>query len=394
MVDIKGKKECCGCTACAAICPHDAITMQPDRLGFLYPSVDKQRCVDCGLCLKVCSFSPDYDKSHNLEMPYAYGARHKDMSEVESSRSGGAFIALSDLILERGGVVYGVGYVDHFRAAHKRATTKAERDEFKGSKYVQSDLSGVFPQVKADLKAGLEVLFSGTPCQTSGLLAYVGEKLRSKLYVIDLICHGVPSPYVWRDYVAHVEQNFGKRATQVSFRDKTNRGWSAHVESFTFDNNVYYSDVYTYLFYEHIMFRQSCGNCYFTNTNRPSDMTIADFWGWQKVDAEFNRDDKGCSLLFCNSQKGVEWFDKIRNRLNVIETPMESCMQPNLEHPSLVSPNREKFEQDFEQRGFEYILERYGNVGWRYVLREKTKYVSRLPMRVIRLAKRIVKKVI
>ncbi len=212
MIKILDPQDCCGCTACASICAHDAITMQPDALGFLYPVVDESKCVECGLCEKVCQFHPNYDKSLNLPSPDAYGARHKDMSQVETSRSGAAFIAISDRILEKGGVVYGAGYTDHFRVVHKRATNKEERDEFKGSKYVQSDLTGVFRQVKKDLQDGLIVLFSGTPCQTSGLASYVGNKLRENLYLVDIVCHGVPSPFLWRDYIAYVEKNMAVKS--------------------------------------------------------------------------------------------------------------------------------------------------------------------------------------
>lgn len=166
MIKIEKTANCCGCTACASICNHNAITMQPDALGFLYPVVDENKCTDCGLCENVCAFNNNYDRSQNLPQPIAYAARHKDMYEVETSRSGAAFIAISDWILEQGGVVYGAGYTDHFRVVHKRAVTKEERKEFKGSKYVQSDLNTVFRSIKQDLKQGLIVLFSGTPWQT------------------------------------------------------------------------------------------------------------------------------------------------------------------------------------------------------------------------------------
>lgn len=168
--------------------------------------------------------------------PIAFAGRHKDMSEVMRSRSGAAFVAISDYILEQGGVVYGAGYKDRFRVAHKRATTKEERDEFRGSKYVQSDLTGVFRQVKEDLKNGLTVLFSGTPCQTAGLNAFVGKKLCENLYLLDLACHGVPGPYVWRDYLAYLEKIHGSKIIYVNFRDKEKYGWSAHKESFKFEN--------------------------------------------------------------------------------------------------------------------------------------------------------------
>lgn len=234
MIQITDKSRCCGCTACASICAHDAITMQPDALGFLYPVVDKDKCVDCGLCEKVCAFNDHYDTSLNLPQPDAYAARHKDMKEVETSRSGAAFIAISDYVLENGGVVYGAGYTDHFRVVHKRAATKEERDEFKGSKYVQSDLTGVFRQVKQDLKDGLTVLFSGTPCQTAGLNAYIGKKLRENLILVDIVCHGVPGSYLWRDYIAYLEKKQGDKICWVNFRDKQEYGWKAHHETFKF----------------------------------------------------------------------------------------------------------------------------------------------------------------
>lgn len=238
MINIEDPKNCCGCTACASICAHDAISMVPDALGFLYPKVDVAKCIECGLCEKVCQFNDNYDRSLNLGQPLAFAARHKDIDEVMKSRSGAAFVAISDYILEQGGVVYGAGYKDHFCVVHKRATTKEERDEFRGSKYVQSDLTGVFRSVKEDLKKGLTVLFSGTPCQTAGLNSFVGKKLRENLVLIDIVCHGVPGPYVWREYLAYLERKHGAKISSVDFRDKRKFGWKAHNETVTFMGGV------------------------------------------------------------------------------------------------------------------------------------------------------------
>lgn len=359
MIQIIDPADCCGCTSCASICAHDAITMQPDDLGFLYPIVDNTKCVECGLCEKVCTFNDDYDISLNLSQPDAYAARHKNMDEVETSRSGAAFIAISDWIIAHNGVVYGVGYADHFRVVHKRALTKKERDEFKGSKYVQSDLSGIYRQVKQDLKDGRIVLFSGTPCQTSALRSYLSI-LRVdivRLYVIDVVCHGVPSPYYWRDYLAYVEKKQGMKAIAVNFRDKSRLGWAAHKESFTFENGITYT--YTYTFYQHIVFRRSCGVCHYANLERPSDITIADFWGWEKVDLQFNADDKGLSLIMCNTKKGKRLFEAIKNDLNYVPAKLEDCIQPNMVHPSEIHPKRMKFEKDYQKKGFIYVHNKY-----------------------------------
>ena len=297
------KEDCCGCSACYNICPQGAIIMKPDALGFLYPAIDEEKCIKCGLCKRVCAFNKNYEKSLNIS-PIVYGARHKDINKVNNSRSGATFVALTDYILENGGIVYGVGYKDHFVVVHKRATDKLERDEFRGSKYVQSDLTDVFKHVKQDLIQGKKVLFSGTPCQTSGLNAFIGKRLRENLYLVDIVCHGVPAPYIWRDFLKYSEVQKGEKIIDVNFRDKTEVGWTAHIESLTYASGKRLARKYTRLFCEHIMFRKSCGVCHFANTVRPSDITIADFWGWQKTDESFNKDDKGVSLVLCNTKKG------------------------------------------------------------------------------------------
>lgn len=358
--------DCCGCTACASICPHDAIVMKPDALGFLYPVVDAEKCVDCRLCEKVCAFNDDYDKSYNLVTPLAFAARHKNIFEVMKSRSGGAFAALSDVVLAEGGVVYGAGYTDHFRVVHKRATTAEERDDFRGSKYVQSDLTGVFRQVKGDLKAGRTVLFSGTPCQTSGLRSFVGRELGGHLLLVDLVCHLVPSPFIWRDYIEYLEKKYGGKIVKANFRDKEHFGWSAHRERFVFDNGREVStNAFTYLFYKHIMGRKSCGNCHFCNTVRPSDITVADYWGWEKTDEEINKDDKGVNLILINTEKGKSYFRKVGDRLLLVNAKIENCMQPQLCKPAKEDKDRGKFEVDYISGGYEYVVKKYGKDSWK-----------------------------
>ena len=384
MIKILDPAKCCGCTACAAVCTRNAITMQPDALGFLYPIVDEEKCTNCGLCEKVCAFNDNYDKSLNLKQPTAFGARHKDMSEVATSRSGATFIAVSDYILENGGIVYGAGYTDHFRVVHKRATTKEQRNEFKGSKYVQSDLTGIFRQVKEDLRNGHKVLFSGTPCQTAGLNSFIGNKLRDNLILIDIVCHGVPAPYIWRDYLNYLEKKHKSSICSVDFRDKNKFGWAAHRESFRFAGNKETSTyTYTYTFYKHIMFRHSCGICKYTNLQRPSDITIADFWGWQKTDPTINADDKGLSLVLCNTNKGQEIFDTIKEKLIFVEAELVNCLQPNLQKPSEIHPLRMDFERDYARKGIEYVMKKYADLGWRYKSKVYIARIKRFIKRII-----------
>lgn len=368
---LKNKADCCGCTACSSVCQHDAIIMQPDTMGFLYPVVDKSKCINCGLCEKICAFKNNYDISLNLSAPAAYAARHKEMAEIMKSRSGAAFVAISDYVLERGGVVYGAGYTEHFRVVHKRALTKEQRDEFRGSKYVQSDMRGVLLQVKQDLIDGLQVLFSGTPCQTASLNKFVGPRLREKLILVDIVCHGVPGPYLWRDYISYLERMHGDKITEASFRDKKWFGWTSHHESFKFKHGGIErrKTTYTFMFYRHIMFRPSCGECHFCNIKRPSDFTLADFWGWEKSVPGFNNDDKGCSLVLINTVKGKNIFDAVSDCMDVIPVQLDKVLQPNLMRPSVLSPLSARFSEDYAKRGLTYVMKRYGNIGWRYKLR-------------------------
>ncbi|PWK92653.1 Coenzyme F420 hydrogenase/dehydrogenase, beta subunit C-terminal domain [Hallerella porci] len=370
MIKIQEKTQCCGCSACANICPKQAISMVPDSLGFLYPTVNEDLCIKCNLCDKVCSFNENYEKPIDFNNPRPFGVRHKNIEEVVSSRSGAVFIALSDWILDQGGTVYGAGYKDHFRVAHKRATTKEERDEFKGSKYVQSDMGSVLSQVKEDLKAGKKVLFSGTSCQVAGVKSFIkhsASQFLDNLFCIDIVCHGTPSPYVWKEYLSYLEKKEKDSITKVFFRDKEMFGWADHRESVVFSQKGRKSYLsYTYLFYKHIMFRQSCGVCHFANTKKPGDITIADFWGWEKTNADVNKDDKGISLILCNTQKGLDLFHSVESSVYFFPVELEKCLQPNLKHPSSVHRMRIQFEHDFNKYGIKYILKRYGDLGWRY----------------------------
>lgn len=377
-IKILHPEDCCGCSACASICPKNAITMKPDVMGFLYPKVDKDICVECGLCEQVCAFNDNYDTSENLQEIQAYGVKHKDPEQIAKSQSGAAFVTISDWILNQGGVVYGAGYTDHFRVVHKRATTQEERDEFRGSKYVQSDMGAIFREVKQDLKNGLIVLFSGTPCQVAGLKSYIGKKLQANLYLVDIICHGVPGPFLWRDYLAFLEKREGKQICWVNFRDK-DYGWHAHKETFKYTGGGGEKMSYTYLFYQHIMLRKSCSKCPYTNTHRTGDLTISDFWGYEKTDPKIGADNKGLSLMLINTEKGEKLFENIKKDLNVWSAKLENCLQPNLCYPTAQHPKREQFEKDYVSKGFKYVFYKYGEEGWRF----KMKQIIRLPYRVI-----------
>lgn len=217
---IKDKTDCCGCTACESVCAHKAITMQPDELGFLYPKIDFELCVDCGLCEKVCQFKKNYNRGDNYATPKVYAARHKKLNELAESQTGAAFFAFSEKILDEGGVVYGVIFAEDFHVVHSRTETKEKRDHMRTSKYVQSDIRGIFSLVKDDLRAGRTVLFTGTPCQVAGMLAATPPQLHKYLITIDLVCHAVPSPAVWESYIAWLQKKYQEKILIAKHRDK------------------------------------------------------------------------------------------------------------------------------------------------------------------------------
>ena len=377
MIQTENIHKCCGCSACSSICGHNAIKMHKDDLGFMYPYVIKENCIGCGLCEKVCPFQGEQLPAFLNSPSKAYAVRHKSIKEIETSRSGAIFIALSDWILENGGTVYGAGYGEHFRVMHKRANDKIKRDEFKGSKYAQSDMMSVFQDIKSDLKMGLCVLFSGTPCQVAAVKSYVPMKLHDKLYLIDLICHGVTSPAVWDAYLRYLEKEIGKTIKEVNFRDKKIFGWSGlHKESFVFEDDEKRTFQYTY--YSDLIIRPSCNVCPYASLNRTSDITIGDFWGWEKVCPTFNVDDKGCSIVLVNTSKGDGYFETVAERLLYMPVPIDSCLQPNLLSPTQENLLRLQFEKDFKSRGFKYTMKKYGEVGCKFYYRRLVNFVRRV----------------
>lgn len=351
--------KCCGCTACMSVCPKDAISMEPDSEGFYYPSIDDAKCVNCGKCKRVCSFQNGYNKNNVLE---AFAVKHSDEKTRLTSRSGGVFILISDAVLESGGSVYGAAFNDDFSVSHRRAVTKEERDAFKGSKYVQSNPEKTFSEVKKDLEAGKPVVFSGTGCQVGGLLGFLKTTRTplDKLYTVDLVCHGTPSNKVWLDFLNYTRKKaHAERVTNADFRDKS-FGWAPHYESVWTDGEKHSSKDYAMLFYANHVLRPSCYQCIYTNCNRPSDFTLADFWGIDNIVPGFN-DDKGVSLLFVNTQKGKTLFDSVNSGCEIAEVDPQKCVKPNpnLHRTSPRPSDRDEFWKLYLDKGFDKTLKTY-----------------------------------
>lgn len=360
-MDKREKKDCCGCSACADACPVNAIEMHVDEEGFLYPHINRASCIHCGKCDRVCGFVPVEKRKEPFTLPRAYGVKHLNNNVREGSRSGAAFIAFSDVFLKQGGVVYGAVMQNDFSVSHMQATNSTDRDKMKKAKYVQSNTTGIYPQVGEDLRSGKSVLFSGTPCQVAGLRVYLKEMRidDSKLCCCDLVCHGVPSPAIWHDYISYIQKKYGKKIIKAEFRDKE-FGWDSHCESFVLENSPkkIVSRDYTDLFYDHIMFRPSCYNCQFANVFRPGDLTLADFWGIEKNDASFN-DNRGVSLVLVSTEKGMQIFEQAKQDFEWFECKIENCIQPTLVKPSNMSPRREEFWKDYKKMDFASFLKKY-----------------------------------
>lgn len=362
MIQIKDKSTCCGCTACASICSHNAISMIPDILGFLYPEVDLEQCVNCGLCDKVCQFHNHYNRYDNYDMPQVYQFRLKQDSELKKSQSGGAFFAIADNFIEDGGVVYGAAFNETWKVVHRRATDNQSISALRMSKYVQSDMCGVFSLVKEDLRNNRKVLFSGTACQVAGLKSYIPSRMHNNLFCIDIICHGVPSPKIWEDYLAYLQETRKSKIIKACFRDKR-FGWHGARESFLFENgNEEFRNTSNYLYFSGLSVRESCSRCYYTNLKRVGDITVGDQWGISK-DSPYE-DDKGLSLILINSDKGMQLFED--SQISAESITINDCMQPQLKQPSCLHRDYKNFVSDYETKGFLYVAKRYGDMGIRY----------------------------
>ena len=294
-----------------------------------------------------------------FKKPNVYAVHHKNINVREVSRSGGIFTAISDYVLNENGVIYGCVLNENFDAIHTRATTAKERDAMRGSKYIQSDLGNTFKNVKKDLVEEKKVLFSGTSCQVAGLRKYLSKEYEN-LFCVDIVCHGVPSPKVWDEYIEWQEKKKKSKVKKVDFRNKKKYGWREHVETLEFFNDKKVnSRVFTTLFYQHNIIRPCCSRCPYKAIMHPGDITIADYWGIEKAAPEFD-DNKGVSLVLVNNENGQKMFDSISNTIKYKKTKLEDSMQPPLQKPFPEPPERSIFWNDFENKDFGFIAKKYG----------------------------------
>lgn len=383
MINIIEKKDCCGCNACAQICPKQCIVMSADNEGFLYPQVNNTVCIDCGLCEKVC---PVINQNAPQEPLAVYAAKNIDEKIRLKSSSGGIFTLLAEQIISDGGVVFGARFNEKWEVIHDYTESVDGLEAYRGSKYVQSIIGDNYIKAKQFLSNGRKVLFSGTPCQIAGLKKFL-RKDYENLLTVEVVCHGVPSPMVWQDYLDYkrAKRAAGKNTvssclneipviTGISFRDKTN-GWKkygfkiSYAASKAVKNSVskaaetnceitpFNEDLFMRGFLNNLYLRPSCYHCAARKGKSGADISIADYWGVQTVHPEMD-DDRGVGLILVNSKKGESIFTDIKNATNLTLSDYNKSIiyNPCIEKSVAVPKCRDEFWESYSKNNIKAIL--------------------------------------
>lgn len=344
MLTFTDKSQCCGCTACASICPKQCIQMIEDKEGFLYPQIDTTVCVDCGLCEKVCTVLHPVQAK---ERPAVFAAVNNNSEVRMQSSSGGIFTLLAEQIIKKDGVVFGACFDKEWNVVHRYTETLEGLSVFRGSKYVQSDMGASFQDAKRFLDQGREVLFSGTPCQIAGLKNYL-RKFYPTLLTVEVVCHGVPSPKVWNSYLSDK-----KNINYINFRSKC-KGWKSYHMILEYGGHKEIipsgESLYIKAFLSDLSVRPSCFACPAKINHSQSDVLIADFWGIDQIQPEID-DNKGCSLVMVNNSEILPLLHQL------------DCQLYQQNFDSAIKYNRaivESFHQPVNRKFFFALLSRCG----------------------------------
>lgn len=370
MIEIVEKTQCTGCTACYSICPKQCISMKADEEGFLYPVVNKNDCIDCKLCEKVCPVI-HAEKESTLRTQYGYLVQHKNDLIRKESTSGGAFTAIATWVIEQGGVVFGAGYIKGtFVVAHQAVEKVEDLAIFRNSKYVQSELGDSFSKVKELLSKERLVLFSGTPCQIEGLCAYLRGKTYKNLILVDLVCHGIPSPRLFSLYLNVQKQLLGGEFTNVLFRDKY---YGYHYSSFSIYNveqsKDYHkgvdSDPFLRAFFGNLSDRPSCYSCPFKKRYRKSDLTLWDCFPIERFTKKLDR--KGTTSVLAQTEKGNDIINSVRSRFDLVEVNPDELTKGVREmfHSVPMNPKREAFFHDLSTMDSQAFFKKWFPTTWK-----------------------------
>ena len=331
------KKDCNGCGLCSLKCPKKAITMIEDNEGFVYPVIDKSKCINCNICKNIC---PNHEYNLNNKIK-AYAAINKNKEDLSNSSSGGMFVLLAKYVLKNNGVVFGVKYDKNLIAVHSYTLNEDELIDFQGSKYVRSVLKNSFVEVKEMLKDKM-VLFTGTPCQCQALRSFLGKDY-TNLLTCDIICHSNPSPKVFKLYKEYLERKYSKRIKNIYFRTKK-IGWHCDKSIIQFvDDTEIIESSYYHAFLVELLNRPSCHNCHFCSSNRLSDFTIGDAWGIEKLLKETTNNNTGISLLCVNTDKANKTLQSIKKHVDLTEIDLNEIYKYNHNHNVKINRNRNRF---------------------------------------------------
>lgn len=347
---------CCGCTACKNVCPVNAISSVKSKKGFYVSQIDNEKCIGCGKCKDVCMCF-FHGERHLIEQD-VYAVQIKNNTMRMLSQSGGAYAALAENFLQEGGILYGVEYKQK-KALYSRVDSKNGIDKLKGSKYIQADLGNSFRYIKNDLTEEKKVLFSGTPCYVDGLKRYLKvEKVSVKdLYTVDLVCHGVPSPQIFEEYLELLSKQYNSEITQFNFRNKL-FGWRDHVCSYTVNGEQYFSKNFVNIFYSNLCLNEICYACPYSNMNRIGDISLGDYWGIENVCSKIS-DEFGTSLVIVNTEKGKDLFEGLRDQVIYKKTSVNECMQLNLKNPTGKPDLYNKFWNTYAEKGILPAISNY-----------------------------------
>ncbi|MBR2344694.1 MAG: Coenzyme F420 hydrogenase/dehydrogenase, beta subunit C-terminal domain [Lentisphaeria bacterium] len=316
MLEIRDKKMCSGCSACASVCPEKCISLTSDAEGFLYPQTDHSRCIKCRQCLSVCPFTNPYKETNPLR---SFAAKHLNSEIQKKSSSGGVFSALAERIFAAGGVVAGVRWSKDFMSAmFDIAENMEDASSFVGSKYLQAGMEDIYQRCRSYLADGRKVLFTGTPCQVAGLKHFLNREYKN-LLTAELICHGAPSPLIWKKYIEKLRSDCKfTELISVNFRDKTEGQRSYHLcvkgnsnkKDFQSFSQRFYDNLYMKAFLQDLSLRPSCYDCAAKKRRSGADLTIGDFWGISKYYPELD-DDKGISLVIANNIEALNFLQTL-----------------------------------------------------------------------------------
>lgn len=356
MIDTIGDK-CTGCSACANRCPVNCIKMVSDKEGFLYPEINDSICIHCNQCEKACPVLSPIPIQGTEDDVDVYALINTDDEIRRNSSSGGAFSAIASYVLDEGGVVYGAAFDDDFSVKHICIESNENLFKLRGSKYVQSEIGNCYKEAEKQLKDGRLVLFTGTACQTSGLLGYLGRDY-DNLITQDLICHGVPSPMVWKRYVEFRKKLERSDIKRIFFRDKA-YGWHDWHVLFEFTDGAIYSqnqreDFMVRAFLRGTCSRKSCYNCPFKQKVRLADFTLADFWGIEKILPEMD-DDRGVSSVYANTEKAHSIMKKLEKTCQIQRVDFDLTLSYNMAmvESEKLNPKREDFIRDVKLHSFD-----------------------------------------